>query len=203
MARGPGTYSAMVSWLKLLLPLVALGLLSTIFLFARSTDPTENIPVATARDLADRGSEEVTAPSYSGTTDSGAMLRLEAARARPDPDAEGDVLAEALTGAMTFEDGGRIDLAAPAARVVDADGTALLSGGVEIESSQGYVLRTPALTTSLSRIAVETDGRVEGTGPAGRITAGRMRIEESTAEGGAPGDVRLLFTDGVDVIYEP
>ena len=38
-------YSRLIAWLKILLPLGALILLSTIFLYSRSTDPISVIPV--------------------------------------------------------------------------------------------------------------------------------------------------------------
>ena len=42
----PNTYSTVVSWAKIILPLVALGLLSTLFLFSRTPDPNRAIPFA-------------------------------------------------------------------------------------------------------------------------------------------------------------
>lgn len=199
MARGPGSYSRYVAMLKLALPLVALALLSTIFLFARDTDPAANIPVGTKADLEGRASEMVTEPSYSGITESGAMLTLSADSARPDPEAAGRVRAEALDAAMSFGDGSRIDLSAPRARLDDGEDRLDLQGGVTIRSSQGYTLSTDALSSALSRIFAESAGPVEGTGPAGTLRAGRMTIEEQ----GSDGDVRMLFTDGVEMVYEP
>ncbi|WP_159456709.1 LPS export ABC transporter periplasmic protein LptC [Roseivivax jejudonensis] len=201
--RSTGSYSRIVAWLKLLLPLVALALLSTIFLFARSSDPTSNIPVATARDLAGRASQMVSEPSYSGTTDSGATLRMTAASARPEDGDDATIVADRLEAAMEFEDGSRIDLAAPEARLADAEDLVRLSGGVTIRSSRGYTLETDRLQAAMSRIAVESDTPVSGVGPAGTLRAGGMRIEEIGSEGATAGDVRLLFTDGVDVVYEP
>ena len=203
MARGVGSYSRIVSWLKLLLPLGALALLSTIFLFARSSDPVENLPVATREGLAGRASEMVTSPSYSGTTDDGAMLTIRAESARPDPDTEGRIRAQALDAAMSFEDGSRIDLSAPEATIDDESDAARLTGGVTIRSSQGYRLTTDALDAALTRVEVESDGPVEGQGPSGTLSAGKMRVEAETGEGADTGAVRLLFTGGVDMIYQP
>ena len=39
-------YSALVAWLKTLLPIAALGLLSTIFLFSGKVDVTQSLPYA-------------------------------------------------------------------------------------------------------------------------------------------------------------
>ena len=46
MAAATNFHSAIVGWLKILLPLAALMLLSTLFLFARSTAPSDDIPFA-------------------------------------------------------------------------------------------------------------------------------------------------------------
>jgi lipopolysaccharide export system protein LptC len=198
-ARAGGIYSRFVSWMKVVLPLVALGLLSTIFLFARPSDPTQNLPIATQRSLADRSSEMVTQPSYAGATPSGALLTLKAAQARPDA-REGSARAEALTAAMTWPDGSRVDLSAPGGTITDDTNEARLTGGVSIRSSTGYRMTTEALTASLDRVNVESDGTVTAEGPAGDLTAGRMLIQEARDDNG---DVRLLFTDGVRVIYRP
>ena len=41
-------YSRMIVWLKVLLPLMALALLSTLFLLSRNVDPLASIPFAQA-----------------------------------------------------------------------------------------------------------------------------------------------------------
>ncbi len=46
MATYDNTYSRVVAWLKILLPLLALAILSTLFLVARTIDPAQNIPYA-------------------------------------------------------------------------------------------------------------------------------------------------------------
>ncbi|MHA6346646.1 LPS export ABC transporter periplasmic protein LptC [Roseivivax sp. CAU 1761] len=188
--------------MKIVLPLVALGLLSTIFLFARDSDPTGNVPIATREGFSDRASEMVTAPFYSGATGSGALLTLKAAQARPDPEAEGRALAVDVEAAMAWPDGSRVDLAAPAASL-DGEQSVRLTGGVRMRSSQGYRMQTDALTAAMDRVAVESDGRVDASGPVGEIEAGRMRIEESAGTAEEDADLRLLFTDGVRVIYRP
>ena len=40
------SYSAFVTWVKTLLPITALGLLSTIFLFSGKVDVTQSLPYA-------------------------------------------------------------------------------------------------------------------------------------------------------------
>jgi hypothetical protein len=81
--RDPGGGAAMsrqdgrtrtVFWLKVLLPLVALGLLSTLFLLARTADPDLALRYADV-DVAELSKEEqVAGPAYSGVTRDGASL---------------------------------------------------------------------------------------------------------------------------------
>ena len=44
MNGADNVHSRVVGWLKILLPLAALALLSTLFLFSRGSDPTANLP---------------------------------------------------------------------------------------------------------------------------------------------------------------
>jgi len=46
MAACDNTYSRVVAWLRIALPLLALAILSTLFLLARTIDPAQNLPYA-------------------------------------------------------------------------------------------------------------------------------------------------------------
>ena len=203
MARAAGTYSRIVAGLKVLLPFLALALLSTLFLFARSTDPTRNLPMSTAEDLRDRQSQSATGAVYTGVADNGAEVTMRAEMTRPDPDATNNLLADRFGATLDFPDGSRIDLSAPSAAMDNSAAATRLTGGVVIESSTGYTVRTETLNSAMDRIDVESDGTVEADGPAGRLTAGKMRILPAETETGEEGDVQLLFTDGVQMVYEP
>lgn len=197
MARATGLYSRMIAWLKILLPLAALVLLSTLFLFSQSREPIETVPFSeTIRD-GDSGSEGVSAPYYAGMTDRGDMLTMTAARARPD--GEGRILAEELEARMRMTDGSEILLDSATATVTEGDANAHLAGGVTIRSSAGYTLRTDALVSGIDRVEAESLGPVEGEGPTGTLNAGKMQIRPS----GEGDDVQLLFTGGVKLVYRP
>ncbi len=203
MARGTGIYSQIVAGLKVLLPIVALILLSTLFLFSRSTDPTRNLPLATVESLKDRTSETATGATYTGLTDNGAEVRMRAEVARPDPDTIDRLIAERFDATLDFEDGSRVHITAPNAEMDNGAASARLSGGVDIDSSTGYRIRTDALTSAMTRVDIESDGPVSATGPSGTLDAGKLRIRPADGPGAGPDDVQLLFTDGVRMIYEP
>ena len=196
MVRGEGFYSRVIAWLKILLPLVALAMLSTLFLLSRSREPLQDTPFADAL-KSGTTEEKVTAPYFAGTTERGDMLTMTARTARPQKG--GAIIADQLEARMRLSDGSEILLDAAEAQVLDRDHQARLSGGVRIESSQGYVLTTEGLVSSFDEISAESLGPVKGEGPLGQFEAGHLRI----APAGEDGEVQLLFSDGVKLVYQP
>jgi len=197
MASAEGLYSRVIAWLKILLPLAALALLSTLFLLSRSREPLANVPFAEALKAGDRALQGVSAPHYSGTTSDGGVLTMTAERARPM--ADGHILADEMKARMQLRDGSEIRLTARQAQMQDGAQTAHLKGGVLIESSLGYVMRTEAMISAINSVDVESLGPVTGAGPAGDLQAGRMVIAPDDGEG----DVQIHFTEGVKLIYRP
>ena len=67
-------YSIMVARLKVALPLMALGLLSTLFLVSRAVDPTVAIPFAD-QEVQDRlKNQQITGPFFSGVSARGDQI---------------------------------------------------------------------------------------------------------------------------------
>jgi lipopolysaccharide export system protein LptC len=199
MALGDNAYSRLVAWLKILLPLAALVMLSVLFLLSRQSDPTDIPRWIEGRPSDLTTGEQVTRPSYAGLTEDGTDLTVTARRARPEPGAESRALAEELVATARLPDGSEVRLAARAGLLDEAAGEALLSGGVEIESSTGYRMQSERFRVDLDRLSMDSLGPVTGRGPAGRLSAGRMQVSGATEETGA----RLLFTEGVKLLYDP
>ncbi|GGG70159.1 hypothetical protein GCM10011415_17120 [Salipiger pallidus] len=197
MAPRGDTYSRFVGWLKLLLPLAALALLSTLFLLPRGTEPTIDLPFM--QGSGSPGREQIVGPNFAGTTAKGDQLRLTAERAEPVDGALDRIRAFSLDAALDMADGSRVTLRSAEGLVDENTRSADLEGAVEITSTTGYVMTTERMRTALDRIEAETLAPVSGKGPAGEFTAGRLVItgEESSD------DVQLLFTDGVKLVYDP
>jgi lipopolysaccharide export system protein LptC len=188
-----------IAWLKILLPLAALGLLATLFMFSRTIDPTAVEPI-TDLDLRQRAKDEqMTAPVFAGASDAGDLVRLTADAARPDSETPGRMVVDAPRAHMTMVSGGRIDLRANTGVFMLSESRGSLAGSAFLSSSAGYRVWTERLDMALREIRVESHTPIEGEGPPGRFTAGRMLI---TAEPDGTG-VQLLFTDGVKLVYEP
>ena len=76
-------YSAFVAWVKTLLPIAALGLLSTIFLFSGKVDVTQSLPYAELNVAEIIREQRITRPYFTGTSDNGTKIAISAAYASP------------------------------------------------------------------------------------------------------------------------
>ena len=200
MRSGPrmDSYSRLVAWLKVLLPLAALALLSTLFLLARNITGTTAIPFA-EKDIQDRlRDQQVTAPIYSGTTEAGDVITFTADTVRRGSD-PGTTVADLVDATVDYVGGTNIRFEANEGRFNTQDRTTILSGDVLITSSTGYIVVTQELRGSLDRLDIASPEAVTATGPIGRIDAGSLLISSTQNDGPA----QMIFTNGVKLIYRP
>lgn len=189
--------SRMVSAAKIVLPLAALGLLSTLFLISDKADPDAAIPYAEVDVEARAREPRVTGADYAGVTAGGTALELRARDAVPGSD--GAIAASGLELVWQTRDGMRADLVAASGRSDPAAGVIALSGGVVMTTSTGYRLSTDLIETSTDRSRITAPGAVQAVAPFGEITAGSLQLEQ-----GAEGGPHVLdFTGGVRLIYTP
>ena len=192
-------HTRVVGWLKVVLPLTALAILSTLFLVARRIDPEAALPYAEV-DVEDLAREpRMSAPTYAGTTEDGSALTLSADEARPASEGS-PAQAAGLRLDLATPDGGRTELLAADARMDDTAREVVLSGGVALTTSTGYRLETEEIAAKLDRTGLESRAPVRATGPAGEITADGMSLSQDNR---TPGDYVLVFKGSVRLVYQP
>ncbi|MDT8326264.1 MAG: LPS export ABC transporter periplasmic protein LptC [Roseovarius sp.] len=185
--------------MKIILPVAALGLLSTLFMIARTVDPRQSLSIAQI-DIEKRAKDMgATRPSFAGVTQQGDEIMFAAQSARPAQGAPETVLAEAVNAQLRLAKGTLVEITATRADMNQNDLTATLNGRVHIITSTGYAVDTERLDARLDAIHVESPGPVIASGAIGSINAGRMLLHNNT-ETKAP---ELLFTGGVKLIYRP
>lgn len=200
MAVFDNTYSRIIFWLKIALPLLALVVLSTLFLFSNRVSIDGDLPYSEV-DVEQLAREQrLTRPEYTSVTVDGSALRINADVARPQTGATGAASARALVVRYETTGGLRIDLTSKTGRLDDAKGEVILRDGVTIRTSSGYDLVTDGLDGMLDRTLMVSQGAVTGTGPIGRIDSGHMEISRLDAE---TGDYLLIFNQGVKLVYQP
>lgn len=198
MIRGENTYSRFVTLAKIILPLAAIALLSTLFLLSRQVDPTASLPYAQV-DLEQMvRDQQITAPTYAGVTRDGTQIRLSAASAKPDPQTPNRANATELQAHLDFASGTTADIRADDGLIDSGKGQAHLSGNVAIDTSDGYRISADTLTAALNQTDIMVQGDVRAQSPMGQVTAQQMQITGSTQEGHV-----LVFKDTVKLVYEP
>lgn len=200
MSPSDNSYSRFIALAKVGLPLIALALLSTLFLFSRNNDPTQSAPYARVDVEELVRDQRVSAPNYTSVTSDGTAIAVSAASARPDPANPNRAAAFDVTARLDFPDGNAADITAKAGAVDTKAGQAHLSGGVTIDTTTGYHVTTQALITALDHTEVETESDVHAQGPLGDLQAGRMVL---TPDPAAPGQYVVVFKDGVKLVYDP
>ena len=190
------TRTRIVRWLRVLLPILALVILSTMFLFSGGSDTEPEIPYAETD--AERMAREprMIAPQYSGVTEDGAELSLRASEISSAQDGGGS--ADGLRLDLRRPDGLAAQLTAPTGSV-DED-LITLQGGVTMATSTGWHVTAERIDTETDRSRMMATMGIAATAPFGKITAGAM---EFRAESEQKGSAIMNFTDGVHLIYQP
>lgn len=200
MAKFDNAYSRAIAIVKVILPLVALAILSTLFLLSRPGTVGEPLPYSDLAIDEMARDQRLGAPVYTAVTDTGAELRLAADSLVPDLNRPGYADITAPVARITDPTGYRVDLVAKSGTFNDRTRRATLTGGVRIDTSDGYSIAAPSawIRTDLSHL--ETAGPVTADGPLGRLTAGGLTIS-TTPE--ADGHAVALFHHGVKLVYTP
>lgn len=190
-------YSRLVAWLKVVLPLTALVLLSTLFLLSRNIDPMAALPFADTEIDERLDGQQITAPFFSGTTKNGDRISVSA----------GTMATRTAANSEALDFSARIDLASGTRVILIADrgqfdmvqSASTLTGNVVITTSTGYRLASDVLRGEFDTLLLESPGPVAGNGPLGTLDAGGMRLSRRATDANA----HLVFTNGVKLVYSP
>ena len=189
-------HSRLVSVLKVLLPLIALVLLSTLFLVSRKINPEDAIPYATV-DVEDRLRDpKMTDAGFAGMTADGSSLTIAAVEAKPT--AEGGAL-KLVQGLLQTPDGAKTELASAAVALDSAQKMIELSDGAELRAASGYVVQAQGFGVSTADTRVESRGAISAIGPGGQLSADHMLLSQQ----GADGPYLLVFNGKVRLLYQP
>lgn len=195
MATG-NTYSAIVSWAKITLPILALGLLSSLFLLADRPNPEDALIFAEV-DIAELARQQrLNQPRFAGTLPDGREILFQAEAAAPVPGELNRFDANQVSVRVELAPEDLVLLDAGDAEVDLSDQSAILSGGVELRRSDGMTLITESLNFAFDELYAITEGAVTARGRGMQIEAGGLELSERN------GPQLLRFTGGVRVLYQ-
>lgn len=207
-------YSRLITGLKIVLPLIGLGILATVFLFPRQIDPTKALPYADIDVDELTRDPQIGAPRFASVTEDGTAMTAEARIVRASPTGPGEWLSAERIELILESGAGQIStIVADNAHLDRAGGVLDLAGAVHMNSAAGYQLWTERLTAATDRTWLEGHGPVRAEGPPGQITAGGMILTHAGIRpAGAMTDAEappaesghlLVFTGGVKLLYLP
>lgn len=191
------TRTRIVGWLRVVLPLSALAILSTIFLIGKKPEVDPTLPYAdvTPEELAAR--PQVTAPSFAGVASDGTEVAMTAQSASP---GQGDGLSTIEKVSLTLKgtDGLVADLVAAQGEM---QGTRLrLAGDVRMTTSTGWSMSSAEFLALLDEGTVSSSHQVDVRAPFGDLTAGGMLLRR-LPDGSR--DHVLDLNGGVRMVYRP
>ncbi|MCG3268501.1 hypothetical protein [Yoonia sp. I 8.24] len=190
-------YSQIVNLAKIMLPIGAIGLLSTLFLFARAPGEPTQLDMTEVTEIARE--QRLSAPRFSGVTNDGATLSISARAAHPSPADPAVILTDDMRMQMDNPDGSNITVTTTSGELNGSEKIARFLGLAHLETSTGYAMETNGITAVLDTGVITSDGHLEIRAPLGELTAGKVTFQ--MASGGAI--QQMLFTNGVKLIYTP
>jgi len=192
-------YSRAVRWMKVVLPFFAFILIGLIFF--TGSDRGAVIDLENAADAAMLGAGlKLENPRFAGVTDDGDPFILTARSALPDGATPDRIDLEHPTGEVRLSDGITLVVTAADGRMYRKSEQLHLSGGVEMETSNGYRAVTQVVALDLAAKTAVAPGAIEATGPRGDIRADRMQVRRMGKDNR---DVAVRFEGNVRVIYRP
>ncbi|QXT40027.1 hypothetical protein [Gymnodinialimonas ceratoperidinii] len=196
MARD-NIYSTMVVWVKVTLPLIALGLLSSIFLLSGTPDPDDALAYADVDVNQIVREQRVTEPRFAGILGEDQEIVLTAAAVSTTGSATDRIQAQTIDGRMELGPTEFMTLQAANGEFDMAAQLATLTDEVVVQSSTGYRILSDTLVMALDMINMRSPTPVHATGPGLDLTADTMELV------GPEGEAILRFNGSVRVLYEP
>ncbi|MBT4567220.1 LPS export ABC transporter periplasmic protein LptC [Rhodobacteraceae bacterium nBUS_24] len=199
MTTSQDIHFQLMTGLKYILPMIALGLLSVMFYMSQSVPEESTIPYSERR-LYDRAKgPQVSAPYFTGVTGAGDRLSMSAMSVKPDQSVDEDLEIDQVV--LRIKTGPNQDILASSdsGLIRNEKGLLVMEGNVQVVTNDGYQLSASRITSKMEALWLYADGPVKGTGAAGVLEAGSMEILRDSETG----NLQFIFKDGIKLIYDP
>ena len=191
------SYSAFVVWVKTLLPILALGMLSTIFLFSGKVDVTQSLPYAKLNIAEIVREQRITKPYFSGVSYNDTEITLSAAYASSDTQNADILNITDLSIILTSAHAKTVRITAGLGTLDATKQKVTVSKDVYLTAMPDFWLKTNSLTVDLQQGVATADTMFQSVTALGTINAGNMIVKTIT------NDQQIIFTNGVRLIYYP
>jgi len=192
-------YSTLVAIFKVMLPCLALIILSTLFLLPDNRTKIQALNTIDKSTLDIVKKAGVNKPSFRGTLASGSNLELYATEIIPKNNDKKIIEINEISARLELNKNNWATASAKKGVVNISEQTAEMIGKVSVKSSNGVLIETSDLKVFYAKSLVKTEGEVFMKGPFGTITAGSAEFYDMNQNSGT-GYV-LLFNKGVKMQY--
>lgn len=190
-----GGYSAFIRWMKIVLPLTALGIVAALFTW-NSVGRDVIAPVQEKNPAAkDVGRNELLSPKFESLDEKGQPYTVTAQRAVQGEGDEDLILLEGPMADMLLSGGDWVAAEAERGAFSQKSQHLLLKGGVTLYHDQGYTMEMPELDVDLAANSAWTNTVVRGHGPAGTLDAKGLKAESAAGKLIFNGPARLVLYD--------
>lgn len=200
MAFKDEAYSRLIATVKILLPLIAIGILSMLFVAARPSREGEPLRFVDGLGNQSGTEEQLVRPDYQSVTQNGSSLRIVAETLRPVEGQDQVYEGDSIDAKIHQQDGISYHLTSPDGRLDDKSGHAKLLGGVQLVRGDGYVAQSDVIEFETDLSELVSPGPIHIYGPLGTLDADRM---EMTGQPDLGSGTVTVFRGNVRVLYDP
>ena len=175
MAMQHHTYSRLIGFLKISLPLMALAVLGTVFLITTDDGFDPGFTFSQAEFDALESGSFLDNPQINGKTENGDIFSLTAARIEPETREMLVIFASGLVSTFDFATGNSAKIIADKAEIHPVDQLLVFPDGARIITSDGYDGTLKTLTANLETGNIFGEG-ISADGPLGQVSADFFQI---------------------------
>lgn len=193
----PNRYSTLVAWAKFILPMSALALLSTLFVFSHRPNPEDALAGLDVNVEQLAHEQRLSRPRYAGTLADGRAITLSAEQAVQQGARPNVIQLSKVEADVALNDNDTAQVSADVGDFTVSDQMVELTGAVRILTTTGYQLVSDAINMALDAMHLVSPGAVVLTGTGVTLEAGAMELTQSD------GQALVQFTGGVRLLYQP
>ena len=176
MELGIGGYSRFVTITKVVLPLIAIGLLGTVFLITNDDSLEGGFSFSQSDLNALESGLRIDKPRMFGSNPKGDLYNFVADTLLPDSLTPSLIEAQNISGEINYQSGEVIQLSAGKAEFMLEGNQLRLSEGMLVVMSDGSRIVGNGLLAELDTGKITSEGAITATGPLGDIQAGNFRV---------------------------
>lgn len=172
-------YSVFVRVTKLLLPVIALGLLALVSIRLGSAPEHSALPEKKTATKAEAGQIELEGARYDGLDRTGKAYFVAAEVAARDPATPDVVLLTKPSAGLTLEDGGNVTLAGAKGTYDNGRQFLTLEDDITLTHKNGYAFTLKNLAVDIAARTAESTGAVSGGGAGATLAAEGLSVTEA------------------------